>query len=882
VSARLDLPWPIRVAYPRWFLDRYGDDLVLTWSESLREASTGPLAAAAWWARNLVDVAASGLRLRLGSSLPGPDPGRDGRSSLLGEMFQDLRYAARMLARQPGFALVAVLTLALGIGANVAIFSVVDAVLLADLPYHDPQGLYRVWDEHRFSRELFQKLEGRIDGVRGPSAYSSARLTLMQSSGDAVELDGARVTAGHFALLGTPPAMGRPFVEADSLSGAKPVALLSYAAWQTRFGGAADIVGRELGLSGAGAESRTIVGVMPRGHECIVGPCEVWVPLDLDPSDEHVYSEYHFLKLVGRLEPGAEAGPAAAALQTVARRLRADEGLSISEESIKAATLTPLLDTIVGPYRTRLTLLFVAVGIVLLIACSNVAHLLLARSEARRREIAVRSALGARRSRLVRQLLTEGLLLGVAGSIAGLLAAQAVLGSLIAQLPSDMPRVGSIDVDPRGIAFALLAAVVSSVLFSLVPALRLSAAKAGDVVHAERGSSGAARSWNNWLIVAETGAAVALVAGAGLMIRSIGLLHEVDPGFRVDDVLTVKVSAPLARYPEEAKRIAFFEQCVARVAELPGVRSAAAIQRLPLSPGNSGVGLLPFGTPEPRDGVYPTANYRIVTPNYFETMGIPVRGRDFSYDDRAETPGVGIVNQSAAAMLWPGEDAVGKRIAGDGEGSVWFTVVGVVPDVLQHGLNEGSRPEVYVPLPQEELMFTFFIVARASDPEALAPAAREAVLGVDGHVPVSRGRSMGAVVAESLSRVRFVTELLGLFAFVALALGVIGVYGVTAYSVSRRTREIGLRLALGASRASVVRFVMRGGLLPVAAGSLLGLLAAASGARLLGSLLYGVGPGDPMTLGAVTATLFVTAGIATYVPALRAARVDPAQALRSE
>ena len=467
------------------------------------------------------------------------------------------------------------------------------------------------------------------------------------------------------------------------------------------------------------------------------------------------------------------------------------------------------------------------------------------------------------------------------GSIAGVLAAQGILGSLVAQLPSDMPRVDAIGIDPRGIGFALLAAMVSSVLFSVVPALRLSATKAEDVLHADRGGSGAARGWNNWLIVAETAAAVTLVAGAGLMIRSIGLMHGVDPGFRVDDVLTLKVSAPLARYPDDATRRAYFGTVVERVGELPGVRSAAAIHQLPLAPGNTGVGLLPYGTPEPKDGVYPTANYRIVAPGYFETMGIPVRGRDFTADDRAESPGVGIVNQSAAAMLWPGEDVVGKRIAGDGEGDVWFTVVGVVPDVLQHSLSEKSRPEVYVPLSQESA-FTFFLVVRASDPAKLAPAARTAVLSVDTHVPVSRVRTMQAVVAESLSHVRFVTELLGIFAFVALALGVIGVYGVTAYSVSRRTREIGLRLALGASRSSVVRFVMRGGLVPVAAGSLLGLLGASSGAHLLGSLLYGVGPGDPMTLGAVVATLFATAGMATYVPALRAARVDPAEALRSE
>ena len=538
MSSPLDLPWPIRAAYPRWFLDRYGDDLALTWSESLREASRGQLGAAAWWARNFVDVAASGLRLRLGSSLPGPDPGRDVRSSLLAGMVQDLRYAVRMLARQPGFALVAVLTLGLGIGANVAIFSVVDAVLLADLPYHDPQGLYSVWGEHRFSRELFQKLEGRIEGVRGPSAYSSISLTLMQPSGGAVELDGARVTARHFSLLGTPPALGSSFrrsrlgVRGQAGGAAELRCLAGLVRGRRRHRGPPTSRSAERGPSRA-----------PSSASCREAMNVSWV---IARSGFHSTS-IRATSTCTRSTIFSSSWVASSRARNPDRRRRRSrrsrdvsartKGLSISEESITAATLTPLLDTFVGPYRTRLTLLFVAVGIVLLIACSNVAHLLLARSETRRREIAVRSALGARRSRLVRQLLTEGLLLALMGSIAGVLAAQGILGSLVAQLPSDMPRVDAIGIDPRGIGFALLAAMVSSVLFSVVPALRLSATKAEDVLHADRGGSGAARGWNNWLIVAETAAAVTLVAGAGLMIRSIGLMHGVDPGFRVDDVL---------------------------------------------------------------------------------------------------------------------------------------------------------------------------------------------------------------------------------------------------------------------------------------------------------------------------------------------------------
>ncbi|HEX8144777.1 MAG TPA: ABC transporter permease [Pyrinomonadaceae bacterium] len=808
--------------------------------------------------------------------------------------WRDVRYGARLLAKRPGFTLVTVLALALGIGANSAIFSVVNAVLLRPLPYEDPERLVMVWERRpRQNRDAgpvspadFIDWQSQTQSFERMAAYSPVAFNLT-GTGEPEQINSQIVTQGFFQVLGIKAALGRTFLqEADQPGGERRV-VLAHGLWQRRFGADPSIIGRSLMLND---ESFTVVGVMPPDFQYPDKATELWAtPRRFVPemsvsgnTDPATIRTLHYLSVVARLKPGVSLNQSQAEMETVAARL---EQQYPAENTGHTARVVSLHEDLVGDVRPALLVLLGAVGFVLLIACANVANLLLARATARHKEMSIRTALGAGRLRLIRQMLTESALLSLAGGAVGLLLALWGIDLLVALSPGNLPRLKEITLDARVVGFTLLLSLLTGIIFGLVPALQaskldlISSLKEGGRSSMEGFSRHRMRSA---LIVLEVALALVLLVGAGLMIRSFQRIQQVSPGFNPNNLLAMELSLPRSKYAEKERIVNFQNQILERIGALPGVESVSSTWMLPLSGQDAGRGFDIEGyTPAPNERT--NAAFSAVSPRYFQTMEIPVRmGREFNEQDTAAATGVIIVNETFARRYFPNADALGKRVKLRGDDNPWLTIVGVVGDVKHTELTAEPRTQLYLSSLQSPFPFINVVVRTANDPASLAAAVRKEVWAVDKDQPVAEVETMLQLVSNSVARARFNTLLLGLFAFVALLLAAIGLYGVMSYSVTQRTHEIGIRMALGAQRRDVLKLVVGQGMILAFAGVVLGLCAAFALTRLMASLLFGVTATDPWTFIGVAVVLSAVALLATVIPARRATRVDPMIALRYE
>ncbi|HEX7061723.1 MAG TPA: ABC transporter permease [Woeseiaceae bacterium] len=810
---------------------------------------------------------------------------------------RDARHALRMLRKSPGFTAIALVTLALGIGANTAIFSVVNGVVLKPLDYAQPERVVRVqtsWagePKAEISPAEYFDYRDQLDvfssfGVYG---FTSASIT----GGDRPErLPGAFVSSGLLPALGAEPVAGRVFTAEEELPG-NDVAILGFDLWQRRFGGAPDVIGRRVLLNGT---PRTIVGVLPAGFRLPEDytdgtTTQVYVPLGIDRTTVPNRGS-HFLAGVGRIAPGKTVHGAAAAIEALAGRMVLQYPDSYPADMQFAATAFPLADDIVGPVRPALFVLLAAVGLVLLIACANVANLLVARAEAREGEFAVRSALGAGGGRLLRQLVAESSVLAALGAALGTALAAGGIELLVALQPPDVPRIESVHIDWRVLAFTAGAAALTGILLGILPAL--SAARTAPAAALRRTgarSTGGRHGLRGALVVGEIAAALVLVIGAALLVRSYAELKDVDPGYRVDGVLTTDLSLAPARYADDGDVTRFYMQLIERIAALPGVAAAGAVSNLPLATDLGDLSFTIEGRPVPRDAVSPKADWQAVTPGYFEALRIPLlAGRAIGPADDADAPGVVVLSESTAKRYWPGGNPLGQRILlGGGAGPGWVTVVGIVRDVRHAAFDAPPRAQMYLAHAQ----FRFWdsggpvrgmtlTVRTPGEPAALTSSMREAVAALDPALPLGEFRTMQQVVSDSLARPRLMSSLLAVFASVALVMGAVGIYGVMAWLVGRRTRELGIRVALGARARDVAGLVLKQSLVLTAAGVAFGLLLAALLTRSLAGLLFGVTPLDPPTFIGVSAALAAVAVLAAWIPARRAMRVDPGSVLRQE
>lgn len=800
---------------------------------------------------------------------------------------QDLKYAVRGLLRSPGFSAAAVLSLALGLGGSIAIFTVVDNLLLRPLPYRDPGGLVMLWENNLDRSALFNVVspgnylnwKAQSDAFETMSAFLTVRSVL--SDGSRVEELGRQaMTAELLPSLGVQPIRGRLFTAEEDKPGRDSVLLISYRVWQNWFGGDENIIGRKVQINSTGRE---IIGVMPRGFYFRDRDVDLWEPLGLDPARDYFRTAGRYLLACGRLKPGVKVVQAQSRLDIVAKRL---EAANPEFDKNWGVMVEPLRDSLVRDVKPSLLILLGAVGLLLAVACSNVANLLLARCVARRREIAVRASLGAGRWRVIRQLITESVVVGLAGGLIGLLLARWEVLGLLELAPKEMTRSAGIQIDLRVILGAFALSLLTGILFGLAPALAASRGNlAGAMQEDSRSSIGGGRRLRDWLVGAEVALSIVLLAGAGLLFRSFVRLQSVDPGLDASHMLTFQVSIPAARYPEVHKRTQFYQRLLEEIERLPGVRSASAVSYLPFSGLASGTWVGIGGRPPAKPGEELSGTIRTVMPGYFRTMGIPIRsGRDFTEADNLEkAPFRFIVNETFVRKYLPGEQPLGKTINADMDNVNPFgEIIGVVGDVREGSLDQEPSPTVYYPL--EHLSYTsMVVVARtAGDPAAIAEASRRIVLDIDPAQPISNVRTMQAVLGETMARNRFSMVLLAAFSVCALTLAAVGIYGVLAYSVGERTREIGIRVALGANPLTISLMVLRAGGRVVLIGMSAGLAGALAAAGVLSKLLYGIQPRDPFTFAIVPVVLTTVALLAAYVPARRAARLEPMAALRTE
>ncbi len=801
-------------------------------------------------------------------------------------MIADLRQSCRSLRSSPGFSALVIVVLAVGIAANTAIFSVVNGVLLRPLPFTDADRLVAVDTTTRnqpddTSYPDFLDWHAQMTTLDRLAVYTSAAVTLT-GAGDAASLTCAIVTSDLFPMLGVTPLRGRVFTADDDKPGAARTVILSEGLWARQFGSNPGIIGSSITLDG---EPFTVVGIMPASFEFPIDaedPPQVWLPVNASRFAEQWATQRNasFLKGIGHLRPGSTIAAAQAEMSTIAGRL----GQLYERNKSRGVLVRPLQAVLVAEYRLGLLVLLGAVGAVLLIACANVANLLLARGSVRRRELAVRAALGASRGRLVRQLLAETVTLAIAGGLLGAVLAVWGVDALIRFSPLQIPRLHAVHVDAAALVFATFASVATGLLSGLVPAFQLSRLDVGTQLKAgERGGSAASGArTRTTLVVAEMALSLVLVAAAGLLLRSLVALQHANPGFVTERALSMMVLLPGSRYSDGDTTRAFFRRLRAETSALPGVSSAALSTTLPMSGSNIDVGFTIEGRPadpSERNG----APLFAISPEYFRTMGIPlVRGRGFTDRDTATSPDVAIISESFAATYWPGEDAIGKRIRiGYGKGGP-REIVGVVGDVKQTALSDPLKPQMYTPFEQTPWPFVAAIVRTTAAPESAAGSLRAALTRVDPLIGPAEVRTLDEYVSRSMATPRFTTFLVGAFAAVALLLAGLGLFSVMAYSVAQRRREIGIRMALGAQPGEVRAMVVRQALWTGIVGLAIGIAGAFATTRVLAALLYEVRPTDPATFAGVSAVLVGVMLIAAYVPARRATQVDPLAALRTE
>jgi predicted permease len=795
-------------------------------------------------------------------------------------LWQEIRHCLRSLGKSPGFTILAILALALGIGANTAIFSVVNGVLLRPLAYGDPDRLVTIlhFGQDPVSPDdyLDWRKQSRSFQQMGAAQVWNAPLT---GRDDAEVLSGMQVSPNIFSLLGVPAFRGRTFEAGDDQPGHGHVAVLSHRLWQRRFGGDPKIIGQQVILNG---ESYTVNGIMPESFHFApfwATNADVWVPLLLDKrlNDRGGRS----LRIFARLRDGVPLEQAQADIDVICRRLEAEYPAT---NAGMTAQVVPLQEKVVSNIRPTLLVLLGTVGFVLLIACSNVANLMLVRANGRMKETAVRLALGSSRWRVIRQSLVESLLLSLAGAAMATVIASWGIRGLIASLPAEsLPRLNEVGIDKTVLAFTALIALLTGVVCGLAPALRAFRTDLQETLKSGGRGSTAGRSEHrtrSLLVISEVALALMLLVGAGLMLRTFEQLEAVDPGFDPHHLLTLEVAAAGKTYRTGPSRIRFFDQLRPRLEAVPGVESVSFINHLPISGDIWTLGIIIYGRPNPPPGQQPTAAYRVVQPGYFATMKIHMlEGRDFNSHDLRDTTPVAIVNEGLAKHHWPGEDAMGQRLR---LGANWLTIVGVIKNVKQTDWTQNPDDEIYLPYAQSDAQFGYMtLVMRAhGDPLALSKPVEEQVRALDKDVPIAHVQSMEQVIADKLWRGRLAMTLLGLFAAVAVTLAALGIYGAISYSVSQRTGEIGIRMALGADSGDVLRMVLRQGLLTVGIGVVVGLCGAWILTRTLGTLLYGVTATDPITFAAVPVLLTALSTVACCLPALRAAKVDPVTALK--
>ena len=792
-------------------------------------------------------------------------------------IIKDVRYGIRGLRKRPGFTIVAVLTLALGIGANSAIFSVLNAVLLRPLPYANADRIVRI-DETEGKGRMgvsppnlldFQQQNQTFESVAGYTAGSF----ILTGAGEPLRVQSSAISADLFSVVGVKPLIGRSFSKTDEKPEQARVALISYGLWQRRFGGDHALLDKQITLDGL---SYTVVGVMPNDFEFPIQPerAEIWTPLE-QPEDLAQLRSAHYLDVVGRLKPNVSLAQARADIETIASRIAQQYPNELSGKPI----VVPLKEDLVGQARPYLLMLAGAVLLVLLIAVANVASLTLARAAERQKEIALRTALGASKARVVRQLLTESLLLSFAGGLAGLTLAGWGTGFLAAIAPGDLPRLQSAHVDGRVLLFALAVSAVSGILLGLIPAWRSTKAdiqlqlKEGET----RSASAPRQALRKALVVSEVTLALVLLCGAGLLIRTLWKLNSVNPGFDPDNVMVAELVLPQTKYPDAKRQTIFFQQLIERIKASPAIESAGGTNNLPLG----GTKMMFVASIEGRPNL--PASFSAVSNDYFRTMRIPLlKGRWFDDHDTAQSQPVVVINETMARQISPNyEEALGKHVKHGFKNQV-TEVIGVIGDVKYAGLDQQTKPEMYAPSAQRPWPFMRIVARSKSDSSVAAAAIREAVRAIDKDQPVDKLTTMSSVVSASIVDRSFYMQLLGTFAALAFILASVGIYGVVSYSVAQRTREIGIRVALGARRRDVMGLVLKEAVRLTALGVGLGLVGAFAATRVLRSLLFEVKPTDPLTFICLSLLLALVALLASYIPARRATKVDPLIALRYE